>query len=53
MFNHSQSDGRAWRPGRCTQELARSANLPPLLVLAIANEQDAAARGLAALSGMR
>lgn len=34
-------------------ELARSANLPPLLVLAIANEQDAAARGLAALNGRR
>lgn len=49
-------DQAAPAPGVSTRdwlELARSANLPPLLVLAIANEQDAAARGLAALSGMR
>lgn len=32
---------------------ARSADLPPLLLLAIASEQAAVAKGLAALSGMR
>jgi uncharacterized membrane protein YgaE (UPF0421/DUF939 family) len=43
--------GRAL-PSQDWLELARSANLPPLLLLAIASEQEAVARGLSALSGI-